>query len=110
MSKSSLGLVGLAPRRKAAGYTQEAFADALGVTRSALAMWETGSIWPSAGLLPKMADLLLCSIDDLYRLPPEGVVIEFPVKRVDPDLLEALQNMAEEDLSLFREVPLKEED
>ena len=102
--------MGLAPRRKAAGYTQEAFADALGVTRSALAMWETGSIWPSAGLLPKMADLLLCSIDDLYRLPPEGVVIEFPVKRVDPDLLEALQNMAEEDLSLFREVPLKEED
>lgn len=110
MPKSSFGLVGLAPRRKAAGYTQEAFADALGVTRSALAMWETGSIWPSAGLLPKMADLLLCSIDDLYRLPPEGVVIEFPVNQVDPDLLEELQNVTEEYLSHFREVPLKEED
>lgn len=65
----SQGLLGLAARRKAAGYTQEEFSDALGVTRSALAAWETARAWPSAAILPLIADLLLCSIDDLYKLP-----------------------------------------
>lgn len=64
------GLAGLPARRKAAGYTQEALAAELGVTRPALAAWETGRAWPSAALLPAMADLLLCSIDDLYVAPP----------------------------------------
>lgn len=63
------GLQGLPGRRKAAGFTQEAFAEALGVTRSALAAWETGRAWPSAAILPQIADLLLCSIDDLYKQP-----------------------------------------
>ena len=67
------GLVGLAPRRKAAGYTQTAFAEALGIDRPRLANWETGAIWPSAGWLPKMADLLNCSIDELYE-PLEDIV------------------------------------
>ena len=63
------GLQGLPARRKAAGFTQEEFAEALGVMRSALAAWETGRAWPSAAILPQIADLLLCSIDELYRLP-----------------------------------------
>lgn len=58
---------GLVRRRKAAGYTQETLAEALEVTRSALAAWETGRAWPPAALLPSIADLLLCSIDDLYE-------------------------------------------
>ena len=65
------GLIGLAPRRKRAGYTQQTFADALGVTRSLLAAWEVGRVWPSAGWLPKMADLLCCDIDALYERPVE---------------------------------------
>lgn len=64
-------LEGLAARRKAAGYTQETFAEALGVTRTALANWETLSAFPSAGLLPGIADLLLCSVDDLYKAPED---------------------------------------
>lgn len=63
------GLVGLRPRRVAAGYKQEELADQLGVTRTALSMWETLNAWPSAAILPKLADLLLCSIDDLYVAP-----------------------------------------
>ena len=65
-------LLGLAQRRKAAGYTQETFAEALGVTRSALAAWEVGRTVPSAAILPDIADLLLCSIDELYSTPGEG--------------------------------------
>lgn len=64
-----IGLVGLAPRRKRVGYTQSAFAEALGVDRTRLTNWETGLAWPSAAWLPKMADLLCCTIDELYREP-----------------------------------------
>ena len=67
----TVGLLGLPGRRRAAGYTQEGLSAALGVTRVALAQWETGRAWPSAALLPQMADLLLCSIDDLYAEPSD---------------------------------------
>ena len=65
------GLVGLAPRRKRAGYTQASFAEALGIERARLAMWEIGQAWPSAAWLPAMADLLGCDIDALYEVPEE---------------------------------------
>ena len=62
-------LDGLAARRKSAGYTQQAFADMLGVPQPTLAAWEVGRNSPRAGILPYMADLLLCTIDDLYKAP-----------------------------------------
>ena len=68
------GLVGLAPRRIAAGYTQQAFADALGLgtkSRSLIAMYETGKAWPRASNLQAIADLLGCSIDELYERPED---------------------------------------
>lgn len=61
------GLQGLAPRRKNAGYTQGQIAEALGVERQTYGNWECGYIWPNAAYLPKIADLLCCSIDDLYK-------------------------------------------
>ena len=36
------GLIGLAPRRKAAGFTQQSYADALDVPRSVVASYEAG--------------------------------------------------------------------
>lgn len=62
-------LEGLSPRRRAAGMTQAQLAEAVGVERAALAMWEIGASWPSARILPALADVLLCSIDELYWLP-----------------------------------------
>lgn len=69
------GLAGLAPRRKAAGFTQQSYADALGIDRGMIAMYETGRAWPRAYILPAMADLLGCSIDDLYECP-ETIITE----------------------------------
>lgn len=65
-------LAGLPARRKKAGFTQQQLADRLGVERGALAMWECGKSWPPARLLPAMADLLLCGIEDLYREEAEA--------------------------------------
>lgn len=59
----------LAARRKAAGMTQAQLAEAIGVERPALAMWEIGASWPSARILPALADVLLCTIDELYEAP-----------------------------------------
>ena len=75
MKLSTQGLVGLAPRRKAAGFTQATYADALGVKRSLLAAWEVGRVWPSARWLPEMAALLRCSIGDLYTAPPDTAIV-----------------------------------
>ena len=65
-------LEGLAARRKAAGYTQQELADLLGVPRANLAMWETLTSSPRAGILPVIADLLLCTVDELYKAPEEA--------------------------------------
>ena len=87
MPKIPTGLLGLAERRKAAGYTQQSLAQLLGVERATLGMWEIGRSWPSAALLPQMADLLLCSIDELYVAPETGCndsagqIIELPFAR-----------------------------
>lgn len=69
--KSPARLAGLAPRRKRAGLTQQQVADLLEVERATYAMWEIGKNWPPARLLPSLAGLLLCSVDDLYRAPPD---------------------------------------
>lgn len=64
--KKVTGLAGLGPRRRAAGYTQQRFAEALGIERGRYSMWESCAVWPSAQWLPIMAGLLGCGIADLY--------------------------------------------
>ena len=59
-------LVGVKPLRIAAQKTQQELADALSIERATVAMWETGRSWPSAALLPVIADTLGCTIDALF--------------------------------------------
>ena len=72
MNALTEGLAGLAPRRRAAGYTQESLAGALGITRSLLAAWETGRAWPSARWLPVIAARLGCGVGELYSPPADA--------------------------------------
>ncbi len=46
--------------------SQRDLANYLGVDQSAVAKWETGVSLPSADKLPKLAQLLGCTIDELY--------------------------------------------
>lgn len=53
--------------RKDAGLTQVQLADALGVSQSTVAAWESGEKYPRASILPALATALGCTVNDLYR-------------------------------------------
>ena len=57
---------GLKDLRRKKGLTQADLAVKLGVTQSLVAMWERGAVMSSAAKLPEIADMLGCTIDQLY--------------------------------------------
>lgn len=57
--------------REKAGLTQKQAAAALGVDQSAISFWETGANNPRASLLPRIAALYGCTVDELLK--DEGV-------------------------------------
>lgn len=57
--------------RRRAGYTVAQLAERLSVTRATIYFWEQGRYLPNAGLLPELAEILGCSIDDLFTDPNE---------------------------------------
>lgn len=48
--------------------TQAELAKELGIDRSTVAKWETGKANPRVELLPKLAEILNCSIDELFAV------------------------------------------
>ncbi|MCX5232991.1 helix-turn-helix transcriptional regulator [Streptomyces sp. NBC_00233] len=65
--------MGLAKRRKALGYSQESFGQALGVDRTTVGRWERWKTAPEAVHRPRMAELLQLSLTGLDALltPPQ---------------------------------------
>jgi transcriptional regulator with XRE-family HTH domain len=57
-----------AQRRKASGYTQEKFADALRVDRTTVQRWENGDADPQPHLRPKIANMLEVTAKELEEL------------------------------------------
>ena len=52
--------------RKKNSITQQELADLLGVDKTTVSKWETGSSFPRANVLPKIAEIFQCTINDLY--------------------------------------------
>lgn len=59
-------------KRKQAGLTQEQLAKALAIDRSTVAKWESGESMPRAQLLPLLAEVLKCAIDELFKAEEGG--------------------------------------
>lgn len=57
--------------RRRAGYTVAQLAERLSVTRATIYFWEKGRCLPNAGLLPELAEILGCTIDELFADPNE---------------------------------------
>lgn len=51
--------------RENCGLTQQDLATILAVDQSTVCLWETGKTQPRAKILPKIANILNCSVDDL---------------------------------------------
>lgn len=58
----------LAMFRRASGFTQQTFADAIGVSRRMIAYYEAETEYPPSALLPKMSRALNCSTDALLGI------------------------------------------
>ena len=52
--------------REKKGLSQAALAGKMNVSQQAVARWESGVAMPKSESLPKLADVLDCSIDALY--------------------------------------------
>ena len=57
-------------KREEVGLRQEDVAEKLGLDQSAISMWETGASLPRTKLLPKIAILYGCTVDDLINSEP----------------------------------------
>lgn len=51
------------------GISQAQLAKLMETTQAAVAMWETGARMPRADKLPKLAEVLGCSVADLFAKP-----------------------------------------
>ena len=61
-----------AEQRRKMGLTQVEVAQQLGVTGAAVSMWESGKTLPRLSLLPKIAALYGCTVDELLREQPKN--------------------------------------
>lgn len=53
--------------RESSGMTQAALAEKIGVSQQAVSCWETGERYPRAADLPRIADVLGVTVDELLR-------------------------------------------
>ena len=54
--------------RKKNGLTQQHLAEKISISPQAISKWERNVNFPDITLLPVLADLFNCSIDELFRL------------------------------------------
>ena len=60
-----------ASARTRAGLSQRKVAKELNVTPAAVALWDTGKTMPRAALLPQIAELYGCAIEELFNTNAE---------------------------------------
>lgn len=89
--------------RKEKGITQEQLAEAVGVSSQAVSKWEMNS-FPDAALLPKIAQKLGVSIDELYGLKNESISIYDRVMRHIGET--SVERRFDELFRIFRAFPL----
>lgn len=53
------------------GISQEQLAKLMGTTQAAVAMWEIGARMPRAEKLPRLAEVLGCTVSDLFTKATE---------------------------------------
>ena len=58
--------------RQERGLTQAQFASRIGAQQNTVSQWESGKRNPPSSILPQLAEVLGCTIDELFgRSPPD---------------------------------------
>lgn len=73
--------------RKQKKYTQEQFAEKMGVTRQTISRWESDEVIPELAKLIEISDMFTCRLDTLVKenLPDQGEIYsKVQIKRVEP--------------------------
>jgi transcriptional regulator with XRE-family HTH domain len=91
--------------RKAAGLSQEALGERLGVVSQTVSKWERGESAPDAMLLPTLADTLGVSLDALFERTPGDEAMETGLlawlrPKTDPERTEAMLRLNRRQLEL----------
>lgn len=81
----------IAALRKEKGLKQDALAEALGVSPQAVSKWENDQTCPDISLLPKLADLLGVSVDEL--LSGKEQELAQPVQILPPEKRKDIKDM-----------------
>ena len=71
MKKMTLGQI-IASLRKEHGMTQANLAEKMNVTDKAVSKWERDQSCPDVGSLPRLAEVLGISLDELMQVEPNG--------------------------------------
>ncbi len=75
MKQESMGMM-IAAKRKELGMTQLELAEKMGVTDKAVSKWERGLAYPDVSSLPKLAEILGLSVDELMQTKTKAVESE----------------------------------
>ena len=83
----------IAKRRKIMRLTQEELAKRIGVSKSAIAKWETDGGLPDRDNLRKLSDVINVSIDDLHRIIERADVKDMDLElNITPDVIATLES------------------
>ncbi len=83
----------IARRRKYLRLTQEELAEKIGVSKSAVAKWETNGGLPDRENLRRLSEILSVSVDDLHRIIRREEVNAADLEvNITPDVIAALES------------------
>lgn len=90
--KTSLGKF-IAMRRKFKRLTQEQLASKIGVSKSAIAKWETDRGLPDRDNLQRLSEVINVSVDELHRLIKKEDLNKIDLNvNITPDVIETLES------------------
>lgn len=89
--KANLGKF-VAMRRKLMGITQAELADRIGVSKSAVAKWETNGGLPDRDNLCRLADVINISVDELHGIIRNTAAFGTNEVNITPEIIAALES------------------
>ena len=90
--KKSFGYF-ISERRKFMGLTQEELSKEIGVSKSAIAKWETDGGLPDRDNLKKLSEVINVSVDELHRIISRADTSDADLKlNITPDVIATLES------------------